>query len=523
MQTEPHSQAWRRWYALLILVALASACSSLRTSYVKPYSAAFAPAHASPTARLVEPKVHGHAGQSGFRLLVNNNDALMSRVVLADRATHSIDLQYYIFDDDATGRLVAQRLLAAADRGVRVRLLVDDLGVGKAESMLEGLDAHPNVEVRLFNPFRTRAPSFISKIGQFVIDGPRLNRRMHNKSFIVDNLVAIVGGRNIGDAYFEDGQTQHFRDLDVIAIGPVVQQSSRAFDTYWNDKAAYPIAAFGSVKRGDGALERVRRSLTERARVLTSSDYAASLIDALPGGANVDRPGQWLWGNAALVADKPQKVDDGDDSNAATIAPTLDAMIGSAQHELLLVSAYFVPGDENTRYFASLAKRGVAVKLLTNSLAATDEPMVHAGYSRYRRQLLEAGVQIYELRPMLPDQPSAHGTSSGVSLHAKAIVVDRQRVFVGSMNLDLRSRLLNTEMGVLADSPELAAAIADYFDRASLPRNAFHVELDDRGRLTWTSEDKKGERIVYRHEPQVSLKRRVEADFLRLLPIDGLL
>lgn len=508
------------------LVVVLGACSSLRTSYVKPYSAAFAAPKATTTARYVASTTAGHENESGFRLLTNNNDALMSRVMLADRATRSIDLQYYIFDADATGRLIAQRLLAAADRGVRVRLLVDDLDSGDAEHMLDALDAHPNIEVRLFNPFMTRNPSIFSKIGQFMIDGPRLNRRMHNKSFIVDNTAAIVGGRNIGDAYFETGDTQHFRDLDVIMIGPVVPEASRAFDVYWNDHAAYPVKAFDTTHADGTDVDKLRERLKTDARPLSQSDYASVLVDALPGGRNIDHPGQWAWGPARLVADTPAKVDDENDDPSLLLQPKLDTMIGSAQSEVLMISAYFVPGEEDTKYFTSLAKHGVKVRVLTNSLAATDEPLVHAGYSRYRRELLEGGVELYELRPLVGNQPAALGTSSGVSLHAKCIVVDRQRIFIGSMNMDQRSKLLNTEMGVVTNSPELASAVGDYFDRAVLPKNTFRVVLDGTGPhspMVWQSIDDQGNPITYRHEPDVPISRSVEVNVLRFLPIDGLL
>jgi len=509
---------------LIAAVALLSACSSLRTSYVKPYSAAFSPAKGTPTAQYVAATTADHANQSGFRLLSNNSDALMSRVVLADKATKSIDLQYYIFDADPTGKLIAQRLLAAADRGVRVRLLVDDLDAGDAEHLLDALDAHPNIEVRLFNPFHTRNPSVFSKIGQFIIDGPRLNRRMHNKSFVVDNTVAIVGGRNIGDAYFETGSTQHFRDLDVIAIGPVVAETSHAFDVYWNDDASYPVKAFDTTKADGHDVNYWRDRLQKEARPLSDSEYASVLVDALPGGRNIDQPGQWFWGRARVVADDPQKVDDEKDDPALLLQPKLDRMIGSANKEVIFISAYFVPGEEDTKYFIELVKRGVKVQVLTNSLAATDEPLVHAGYAKYRRELLEGGVDIYELRPTIPNQRPSLGASAGVSLHAKCIVVDRQRIFIGSMNMDQRSKLLNTEMGVVAAAPELAQAAAEYFDRAVLPRNAYRVTLNKpHGSLQWQTIDEQGNPQTFRHEPQASIGRRLEVSLLRALPIDGLL
>ncbi|MEP7042955.1 MAG: phospholipase D family protein [Dokdonella sp.] len=506
--------------ALLLLVA----CSSLRTDYVKRPSVALAAPTATPTTRYVESRLASHGDQSGFRLLVDNSDALMSRVTLADHATHSIDLQYYIFDNDATGRLVMQRLLAAADRGVRVRLLVDDLDVDDAAPMLDALDAHANIEVRLFNPFNTRSPSMLSKAGQFLLDFRRLNRRMHNKAFIVDNSVSIVGGRNIGDAYFSDGDNAHFRDLDVIAIGPVVAETSRAFDAYWNDEAAVPVTAFSTPQ----ALAQLRPQLDKSARALARSDYAAALTGSLPGGAGVERPGQWLWGDAAMVADEPEKIELGRHDPRLRIGPQVKATIDKAEREVLLISPYFVPTDDGLRYLTTLTQRGVKVKVLTNSLAATDEPMVHAGYARHRRDLLRGGIELHELRPLVPQQPSAHGRSSGVSLHAKAIVVDRRYVFVGSMNMDLRSKLLNTEMGVIVDSPALAEAAGGFFDEAIRPDNAFQVVLrrTASGRvsgLQWQSDDKGGQPHVDDHEPGVSALRRFEVDLLRVLPIDGML
>ena len=509
---------------LLCLVA----CSSLRTDYVKRRSVALPPSAAAPTVHYADARVAAHGDQSGFRLLADNNDALMSRVTLADHATRSIDLQYYIFDNDATGRLMMQRLLAAADRGVRVRLLVDDLDVDDAGPMFDALDAHANIEVRLFNPFNTRSPSLLSKAGQFLLDFRRLNRRMHNKAFIVDNAAAIIGGRNIGDAYFSNGDNAHFRDLDVIAIGPVVTGASRSFDAYWNDEAAIPVTAFETTQATPEALVQARRQLDTSARALAQSDYAAALTGALPGGEGVDRPGQWLWGDAVTVADEPEKIEVGRHDPRLRIGPQVKATIDKAEHEVLLISPYFIPSDDGVRFLASLTQRGVKVKVLTNSLAATDEPMVHAGYAHRRRDLLRGGIELHELQPLVPQQPSAHGTSSGVSLHAKAIVVDRRYVFVGSMNMDLRSKLLNTEMGVIVDSPALAEAAAQYFDEAIKPNNAFQVVLGKSasGRetgLQWHSVDGDGKPRIENHEPEVSAMRRFEVNLFRLLPIDGLL
>ena len=297
---------------ILLLALGLAACSPPRAGIVKQPSQALPPTTTTASARYVHAEVAKHLDQSGFRLLTRSTNALLSRVSLADHAKHSIDLQYYIFNNDATGRLVAQRLLAAADRGVRVRLLLDDINASDTMDLLDALDAHPNIEVRLFNPFATRAPSLLSRATQFLLDAHRLNRRMHNKSFIVDGNVAIVGGRTIGNGYFDADDATNFRDLDLIAIGPVVKQASQAFDEYWNCDAAYPVTTYG--KHADHQdLAKVRTDLAHDARTFAASDYLQATLDADFHGATADNPGKWFWGPAELVADQPEKIETSDD------------------------------------------------------------------------------------------------------------------------------------------------------------------------------------------------------------------
>lgn len=521
----PVRTAW-----LAVLLALLNACATLRTDVPRPVSTALPPAALSPAAREAQRQEQAHPGQSGFRVLARNTDALMSRIVLADHAMRSIDLQYYIFEDDATGRLLAQRLLAAADRGVRVRLLLDDLGVVEQDGLLDALDAHPNVEVRLFNPFPVRNRALWSKALQFTLDGARLNRRMHNKSFTVDNRFTIVGGRNIGDAYFDAGDEVHFRDLDVLAIGPIVEDTSRIFDGYWNSDAAYPVTAY-RMRHADGrSLARTRGALHGAARAFAESDYAQAMRDSLPDGSSAEREGRWDWGVARMVADDPAKVDPGRDRRALHLSRDIRAMLDDAETNVQIVSPYFIPGRRGLDYLVALAARGVSIEVLTNSLAATDEAEVHAGYARYRRPLLAAGVKLYELRPLAgTPQPDAHGASSGVSLHAKTLVVDAREVFVGSMNMDPRSRSLNTEMGVIVDSPALAQRIVRFFERATRPENAFRVELvpppgrpSQRAAMRWTARDD-GRTVEFDHDPDTSAARRARVLLMRLLPIESLL
>ena len=521
-------QSWINRLALVLVVLACAACSPPHPGLVKQPSTALPPTTTTPGARYVKTEVARHGGQSGFRLLTRSNNALLSRISLADHAKHSIDLQYYIFNNDETGRLVAQRLLMAADRGVRVRLLVDDINVDGTLNMLDALDAHPNIEVRRFNPFATRKPSMLSKATQFLLDGHRLNRRMHNKSFIVDGNVAIVGGRNIGNDYFDADEATNFRDLDLIAIGPVVKQASSAFDDYWNCDAAYPVTAYG--KHADHYdLAKLRKDLAHDARTFAKSDYAQAILDDDFNGATADRRGQWFWGHANLIADEPEKIDATEDQPELRIGPDIKVMTDSAQHSLRVISPYFIPGDSGTRYLSSLARRGIDVKVLTNSLASNDEPAVYTGYSRYRRPLLESGVHLYELQSAAgtPQPATAGGTSSGVSLHAKAVVVDDQKVFIGSMNMDARSRLLNTEMGIIVDSAPLAEAVIRFFDAATLPSSAYRVVLIPQGTphagdLQWQAA-KDGKPVTFDHDPDASVQRRAEVQLLKLLPIEGLL
>jgi cardiolipin synthase C len=515
---------------LLISAAalLCAACATLRPDVEKPVSTSLPPASDTPSAHYIERELGAHAGLSGFRLLTKNNNALMSRVALADQAQHSIDLQYYIFNNDATGRLLAQRLLQAADRGVRVRMLLDDINSGDASSMLETLALHKNIQVRFFNPFHTRDPSFVSKAAQFMLEGRRLNRRMHNKAFIVDGWVAVVGGRNIGNEYFDAGTEANFRDLDVVAIGPVVASAASTFDSYWNCEASYRLKALRTTKPDSDALDQERVALAENARAFAQSDYAQAVMDALPQGATSDRPGDWFWGNAELVADDPGKISAEKDEPSLRIGPKLKRIFDAAASEVLLISPYFIPGDSGTRYLTSLVKRGVATKVLTNSLASNDELAAHAGYSHYRPALLAGGVELYELRPASgqEQQPATSGgKSSGVSLHAKAVVVDRRFVFIGSMNLDQRSKLLNTEMGVIVDSAGLADAVKRFFDTAVQPDTSFKVALQQRYNgnvLTWSAKD--GEKVLtFDEDPGTTAARRLEVSMMGLLPIESLL
>ena len=477
----------------------------------------------------VAAQVASPSDASGFRLMTLSTNALVSRVSLADHAERSIDMQYYIFKNDATGRLIALHVLQAAERGVHVRILLDDLKLTDEVRMFNALDSHPNIEVRLFNPLRTRNPTALSKAAQFLLEFRRLNRRMHNKSFIVDNNVAVIGGRNIGDEYFDANVDNNFRDLDVLAIGPVVPAATATFESYWNSNAAHAMTEYRSRTDPANDLVGLRAVLEKNARKFDDSAYKKAVLDDLPNGASADRPGNWYWGHATLVADQPEKIRAGAERTDLRIGPELKTLINGAQSEVLLISPYFVPGKQDQADFTALAQRGVAFKILTNSLASTDELAVHEGYSDHRRALLKGGVQLFELKPEPGVKMAAADSagSSSIGLHAKSFVVDQRYVFIGSMNMDQRSKLLNTEMGVIVDSPQLAKAIAEFFETATLPANAYHVVLgaadgSHASEMHWQA-TQDGKAIDYDSEPDASVAKRAKVVLMKLLPIDGLL
>ncbi|HTA64850.1 MAG TPA: phospholipase D-like domain-containing protein, partial [Xanthomonadaceae bacterium] len=395
-----------------------------------------------------------------------------------------------------------------------------------------------------FNPFSSPHPSAFSRFAQFVLKFRQLNRRMHDKSFIVDNDVAVIGGRNIGDPYFDASSDNNFRDLDLLAIGPVVPAATRSFEAYWNSDAARPLSDYESrpdpakpdpakpaSAKADPAigLASLRASLEKDARTFDQTAYKQNAMDDLPNGASADHPGTWFWGHATLVADAPEKIEAGSERKDLRISPELQATIKGAQSEVLLISPYFVPSKPEEQNFIALAQHGVAFKILTNSLASTDEVPVHAGYASHRRALLEGGVQLFELKPAAGAEMAATdvGRSSGASLHAKAFVVDERYVFIGSLNMDQRSKLLNTEMGVVVDSPQLAKAVSAFFATATAPANAYHVVLgasdgSDASEMHWET-SVNGKDVDYHSEPDATFHRHAEALLMRALPIEGLL
>jgi putative cardiolipin synthase len=514
-----------RGFTVLLAFALAAAgCSSLRTDFVRHPSTAMPAKFDTPSSRYVHAEVARHSDLSGFRLLTRSNNALMSRIALIDHAAHTIDLQYYIFANDDTGRLVAQRLLAAADRGVRVRMLLDDITLDDDGRVFDALDAHPEIEVRRFNPFHTTNPSLPSKIAQFILDGERLNRRMHNKSFTVDGRVTLVGGRNIGDEYFGASREIAFVDLDVLAIGPIVADVAADFERYWNSASATPVASV-LAQASDDALAAFAARATQVADSTPAAEYLRTVanLPLVHDMLAVRLP--WIWAPTRMLSDDPAK-GLAREKLRDLVSRRLAETLGAIERELYLVSPYFVPTARGAAFFAAHARRGIRVMVLTNSLEATDVIAVHAGYAKRRRALLRAGVHLFELRRTAPGRKhllrgrGLQRGSSGASLHSKTFSLDCTRMFVGSFNFDQRSARLNTEIGLLIDSPELARESADAF-ATTIPLNAYEARLRG-GKLEWLERNHDGQ-VVHTVEPGTTFWQRALVRVLARLPIDWLL
>ena len=486
--------------------------------------------HATQTAmdRWVAPLLTAHPDLTGATLITDNLTAFAVRVLSAREAERSLDVQYYLWHDDLTGRMLKDELVAAAERGVRVRMLVDDMnGLGLDESFL-AMDAHPNLEVRLFNPARNRETAWRRAL-EMGLRFFTFNRRMHNKSWTVDGRMALVGGRNVGDEYF-NAAAVNFHDADLMMIGPGVAQTSAVFDSFWNSNAVIPLAAMHPMPGDLVHLSTLREGWRAAAK---DSPYATAVANVLSQPQALFNGARHHWvRDLRVLSDPPSKAG----PIALNRAPerwlkfdVLQALF-SAQRELRLISPYFVPGDAGTLLFTGLAARQVDVGILTNSLAANDVPAVHAGYQRYRKPLLLADVKLWELKPGSRSAPAGSDPSSavdgksgllgssGASLHTKAFVVDRERGFVGSFNFDPRSASLNTEMGVMFAHPGLADDVLKLFDASKSAQNSFTVRLDEQGELVW--HDPETNRVWMR-EPEASWFKRTLTSVLSHLPIES--
>nr|WP_157900359.1 phospholipase D family protein [Rhodoferax koreense] len=509
-------------------------CASLPSNVDRPVSTALAQPETTSLGRLVQTQsaAAGAGQRSGFRLLSGADRAYTSRLALVEAAEKTLDLQYYAIHADASTDLIVARLREAAKRGVRVRILLDDLHTVGPDAQVLQLAFEPNIDIRLFNPVPGSRGSMLGRLVGALGDPAQAQRRMHNKLFIADNALGIAGGRNLGDAYFGQGQDSNFVDLDVLAAGPIVRDLSRSFDSYWNNPLAYPVqtlltseevaalkkvpTAAASQAATDSTESKANAVLANApsapppggATASTSEAMAASPLGALAVPSLLDMQRLPLtWAPAIMLADQPSKIE-GDEGDAEpTVVDGLLGLMQRAQKDMLVISPYFVPGERMLDVMKTMRERGVRIRVLTNSLASNDAPLAHAGYARYRERLLDIGVELYEMRTEQGGERSAFGSSmsgsgngggraslagsgdgslvggSRASLHSKALVIDERLVIIGSMNLDLRSKLQNSEIALLMRSPDLAQRSMRLIEPTMLT-GAYRVESKD-GRLVW--------------------------------------
>jgi phosphatidylserine/phosphatidylglycerophosphate/cardiolipin synthase-like enzyme len=494
----------RRAGAALLSVCLAAlgGCATLPLHVAKHRTFAIVNPAETTLGRVVADS-GGSGNLSGVRLLSSGEEALASLIALADHAERTLDIQYYIIHQDGSARLLLSHVRQAAERGVRVRILVDDFNTAGDDRQYLWLSERAHIEVRLFNPFPGGRFAVWSRFLASFYEIRRINHRMHNKLLVADNALAITGGRNIGDQYFTRDKNSNFIDLDVVAAGAIVPQLSATFDAYWNSKYAYPVASIAApVGHETNIVPEEERATLREADFLTPELSAGRL--------------RLLWVPATVLADRPVKIaSETSPDEDETIANNIAALMKSARQEVIVISPYFVPGPGGIALMSDLVQRGVRIRILTNSLASTDSPLVHIGYSHYRGALLKLGVELSELRPKLGVARSRFHPfrGSNASLHAKALVIDQRTVFIGSMNMDARSRKTNSELGLVIRSAEIARQVTGLLDDISAD-GSYRLELvDHTERIRWLSGEPGSERVWYR-DPETTRLQRLALDML---------
>lgn len=520
--------------ALVVGIAtVISGCVSLPGADF-PRTASVALSHPEETrlGRRFEVAARDHKGNSGFHIIPAGADGFLVRMQMINAAERSLDLQYFIFRGDETGRLLTHAVLQAADRGVRVRILIDDGETEPGDDQITTLEAHRSVEIRIFNPFSYRGRSSFRRAIEFAYNAARLDYRMHNKLLVVDNAVALIGGRNIGDQYFQIDPGAQFADDDVFAAGPIARRLSDTFDEYWNSPLSIPARALSGENTSSAALHEHREVLREENRQLKADgvDYVKRVATGEPFGGMISGRLPLTWAHAEVICDSPdkKKVESG-----AMVGRLMQQAVAGAtravQSELLMVTPYLIPGGEGMQLFSELRQRKVRVRVLTNSLESATVLLAQAGYMHYRVPLLENGVELYEIRSLLGNsrgsgQTAAISRYGNYSLHAKLFVFDRQRVFIGSMNFDQRSMHLNTEIGLIIDSTALAEQVAARFEAMVQPVNSYRLALrpgpaGGLPTLLWHTREDAGA-VAYDTEPARNDAQRAKVNMLSLLPLD---
>ncbi|MEH6585816.1 MAG: phospholipase D family protein [Halioglobus sp.] len=494
------------------VIALLSACSTIAFDVEKTASYVLADTGDTEFGRaLLDWNADHPDGLSGFYPLSDGMDALGARLRLIEGAERSIDVQYFLMKDDDAGEVFAGSLLAAADRGVRVRFLLDDVFTSVHDDILALLNQHPNIEIRLFNPVSRRGIYYLNYAGDFA----RANRRMHSKSITGDNAFTIMGGRNIADEYFQLRNDTEFLDYDVLALGPIAAQVSEQFDDFWNSTLSLPMEALRSEFTEEDLIKERAEIDEERSaghhsiyRRAINTKYMLELLDG--SGVVYVAP-------AVLLHDGAAKLENPIDISQMTLINELAGFIAKANDSIFVITPYFIPTDRGVAFWQRMIDKDMEVSIVTNSLASTNHVPVHSGYSRYRKKMLAMGASIYEARADAA-APMAEGeaTPQGLTLHTKLIVIDERYLFVGSLNLDPRSIEINAEMGLLIDSPEMAKQFMEGVDDA-LAELTYKVELDESGRLQWLATIE-GKKVIETAEPQTGWWRRLQSRIYRILP-----
>ncbi len=467
-----------------------------------------------------------HPEKSGYYLLSDGVDAFVARLILMDAADQAIDVQYYIYRYDIAGKLFTRKLFEAADRGVRIRLLLDDMEIDENDFRFATLALHPNIQVRFFNPFAGR--NGIGRLWSMLTAFERVNQRMHNKILAVDNQIAVVGGRNIADEYFSVQPNQYFSDIDLLAVGPIVRDASASFDKFWNSELSVPVNALVGKQPTEQDLKALVAELGDQWVQHEAHEYRKRLEDSDFKMKIKNHELGLIWAPGKVVYDKPEQITHDDQEDHLTLfGAYLKPQVKNTDREFLLISPYLIPGDPGMALFRSLRQKGVKISILTNSLAATDVAVVYGAYADYRKPLLELGINLFELKPNADindnDAGSTYSSTSSVGaiLHAKTLVFDRADVFVGSMNLDPRSVYLNTELALVVTSPKLAEQVCDLFDRMTSLESSLQLTLEN-DKLVWTTlED--GREVHYLRSPYVSLWKIFWTNLTELLVPNSLL
>lgn len=519
----------------VLLSMLASGCNSTSatmrpdaTEYKRHYSYALPQSARTGLGDALRPVARKHNGQSGFRILETGEDSLEMRIAMVRAAEKTLDLQYYAIHDDITSNLLLEAMLRAAKRGVRVRFLLDAISLRDVGQNLSVLNDNPNIEIRVFNPLTTRDQPVFSKLLAYVTDIPHANKRMHNKAMIADNQVAIIGGRNLGDEYFDSDSHVDFKDLDILSAGPITAKISASFDDYWNSRDSFPIQTLYHPKTDPKAIHDIREAMKKQWRASVKTPKGQALVRTPMAARLKNGTLKLVWAKSDLAVDDPFKLKQPERKANSEPLLYMNELLKTTKHEFLMTSPYFVPQDDGVKYFADLVRRGIDVKILTNSLASTDVVIAHIGYTPYRAALVESGIKLYEMKPVGNKRPKQRlfGASAPAyaALHTKVYVMDRKDVMIGSFNFDPRSIELNTEIALVIHSREIADQMIRMFNDSIAPENSYRILLSPknyavRKGVVWLTKEN-GKTVELHYEPKAGAWRKLQSGVMSLLPVE---